>query len=227
MLAGQVACVLLDSSAQFDWPDPRPVLRPCRFRVPQVSLGQIVITARCRQGGADLGIGESAGNGGIATVPQLGHEIGSFLLDEEFHKRARVEVDDRQVQRRCSLTNGATGRRARTRLFPLAWGRSGRWGRPMTPWAARRSSVAVRLMPSNRATGTPRSVTTISSPSRARSNQWLRWVRRVVTATSISEVYSLRSHNSTLPCLVGLLDRHGVGGAADTALEVERRGREE
>src|SRR5580693_6477917 len=46
-------------------------------------------------------------------------------------------------------------------------------------------------MPSNLATGTPRSVITISSPSRARPSHSLRWARNSVTATSIPLSYTL------------------------------------
>src|SRR5450755_1214051 len=85
----------------------------------------------------------------------------------------------------------ARGRRGRGRVRPAACGRWAAAGRPITPSAARRSSVAVVVRPSSRATGTPRSVITTSSPPRARSSHSLRCARRSVTATSMPQSYTL------------------------------------
>jgi hypothetical protein len=52
-------------------------------------------------------------------------------------------------------------------------------------------------MPSRRATGTPRSVTTTSSPSLARSNHLLRCALRSLTATSIETLYISIATNCT------------------------------
>src|SRR5260221_3716869 len=84
----------------------------------------------------------------------------------------------------------ARGRRGRGRARPDARGRCAVAGRPITPSAVSRSSVAVVARPVSRATGTPRSVITTSSPLRARSSQELRCARRSVTVTSMPEVYT-------------------------------------
>jgi hypothetical protein len=89
----------------------------------------------------------------------------------------------------------AKDRRGRGRRRPDAVGRWAAAGRPITPSAARRSSVAVVVRPSSRATGTPRSVITTSSPLRARSSHSLRCALRSVTATSTLESYTLTSIN--------------------------------
>ena len=65
---------------------------------------------------------------------------------------------------------------------PTAGGRLSRFGRAIVPSWVSRTSVAVASMPRSRATGTPRSVTTISAPSRARMIQSLRCARSSVTA---------------------------------------------
>ncbi len=59
----------------------------------------------------------------------------------------------------------------------------------MTPSAVSRSSAALASIPSNRATGTPRSVTTTSCPSRTRCSHSLRFARRSLMATSTPKVY--------------------------------------
>ena len=89
----------------------------------------------------------------------------------------------------------AKGRRGRGRRRPDAVGRWAAAGRPITPSAVRRSSVAVVVRPSSRATGTPRSVITTSSPLRARSSHSLRCALSSVTATSMLESYTLTSIN--------------------------------
>lgn len=59
----------------------------------------------------------------------------------------------------------------------------------MTPSRVKRCSVEVESIPTRRATGTPLSVTTISSPDRTWTSQLLRWDRSSVIETFMIELY--------------------------------------
>ena len=61
----------------------------------------------------------------------------------------------------------------------------------MTPSAVSRSNAALASIPSSRATGTPRWVTTTSCPSRTRCSHSLRFARRSLMATSTPKAYRL------------------------------------
>lgn len=77
------------------------------------------------------------------------------------------------------------------RLRP-AMDRLGRFAGAMTPSLSSRASNAAVSIGITRAIGNPRSVTTISSPARTRSNHALRFARSVVTGTSMRELYVWR-----------------------------------
>lgn len=123
-----------------------------------------------------------SGASGIAPVPVRSGQGASVLVDDELDEAAAVEVDDGHTgQSRCALTRSATGPLARTRTAPCATGRSARRGLLRTPcWTSRSSSGAVSTG-SGRATGVPRSVTTTSSPARARSIQQDSYARKVLS----------------------------------------------
>ena len=61
----------------------------------QVVVVEIMIaigSGKCR---AYLRICQTAGQGGVATVPQISNEVAADLLNDQLHKRARVEVGER------------------------------------------------------------------------------------------------------------------------------------
>jgi hypothetical protein len=189
VLAGQVPGSSFYRRGQFDGADRGPVPLPGVFRRSELVVVQVVIADGGRQCGANLRVRQPARQRRIAPVPQLDGELSAGFADHKLYQGAGVEIDEGHRQRRWSLTMSDTGRRARGRSRPAAVGRRADTSRPITPSAASRCKVAVADMPSSRATGTPRSVTTTSSPSRTRSSQSLRCARSSVTGTSIPEVY--------------------------------------
>jgi hypothetical protein len=123
-------------------------------------------------------------------------------------------------QRRCAPTTSDTEPFACTRRRPTADGRSTRAGRLIKPCSVNCSIVVADRSPTRRATGTPRSVTTISSPARARSSQSPSCARNTVTGTSMCQLYT----DAHLECTVGLRIRSGrgcwwrrTGGGASTS----------
>jgi hypothetical protein len=174
---------------QFDRTNCRPVPLPGIFCCCQLIDFQVVIARQSGKRGANLRVCEPARQRRIAPVPQFHSEFRARFVDHEFYQGAGIEIDQRHRQRRCSLMMSDAGRPARGRSRPAAVGRRADTSRPITPSAASRCKVAVADMPSSRATGTPRSVTTTSSPRRTRSSHSLRCARSSVTGTSIPEVY--------------------------------------
>ena len=134
-----------------------------------LGFSQVVIATRRCESCADLGIGEPARQSSVARIPQRCCHVGSSLVEHEFDETARIEIDDRHLQRRCSPTISATGRFGFGRDRPPAIGRDDRAGRLITPSAVRRSRTGVESSATIRATGVPRSVMTTSLPSRAAS----------------------------------------------------------
>jgi hypothetical protein len=73
-------------------------------------------TARGRQRGASLWVGQDARRDGAGAGPELDRLIRSLLLDDQLDQRRRVEVEG---QRRCSAT------RSETEPVPFTRGRRG------------------------------------------------------------------------------------------------------
>src|SRR5580693_417543 len=224
VLAGQVPGSSFYRRGQFDGANRGPVPLPGVFRRSELVVVQVVIVDGGRQCGANLRVRQPARQRRIAPVPQLDGELSAGFADQKLYQGAGIEIDEGHRQRRWSLTMSDTGRLARGRSRPAAVGRRADTSRPITPSAASRCKVAVADMPSSRATGTPRSVTTTSSPSRTRSSQSLRCARSSVTGTSIPKVYIpgfvlLYGRGAPLP----LVDAGPGGGRVVVAGEPEQR----
>jgi hypothetical protein len=131
------------------------------------------------QGGPTLGIDEDARRCGIGTAPKLCRQLGAVLDDDELNQGRGVEVED---QARCSET------RSETKPVPFTCADRaervpcGIWTRPRRA----RASSGRSPSPLRRATGRPRRVTTISSPSSTRSKYSLRRSCNSRTPTSLS-----------------------------------------
>jgi hypothetical protein len=166
MGAGEFPRVLLDRFRQLNRSGHRPESAPVLHSGSYGRCVQPMITAGGRQRCTNFYMGKSARYGRVASPPEVGHHVAGFLLDQQFDEGAGVEVDQ-HVQSRCSDTRSDTEPRARTRVRPVEIGRSVRSGLLMTPAAVSSSSRVAVCTPTKRATGTPRSVTTISSPLRA------------------------------------------------------------
>lgn len=53
-------------------------------------------TSNAYTGGPDLGIGQAAGDGRVAPVPQLSGQPAAGLLGKQLDQRAGIEVNDGQ-----------------------------------------------------------------------------------------------------------------------------------
>jgi len=60
----------------------------------QIPLLQVVVAASGSQGRPDLGVGKTARQGSITTVPERSDEVASRFLDHQLHQCAGVEVDE-------------------------------------------------------------------------------------------------------------------------------------
>lgn len=140
------------------------------------------------EGGVHLGEREAARQYGVGTVPHLRRHIAAGLLDQQLDECTAVEEGD-QPPRRSSPTRSATGPLACTRRRPVARGRPFVDGRDTTPSRSSRSMTVAASTAISLATGTPRSVTTTSSPPRARSTQDRRFDRSSLIATSMAGLY--------------------------------------
>ena len=158
-----------DIGREFDGTHRCPKRLPLVCRSGGLGFSEVVVATRCCERCADFWIREPARQCSVARVPQHYCRVRAGLVEHQFDESARIEIDDRHLQPRCSLTVSATGRFGVGRDRPPAIGRADRAGRQMMPWAVRRSSTGVALSATIRATGVPRSVMTMSLPSRAAS----------------------------------------------------------
>ncbi len=192
----QFARTSLDLGRQFDVAHRRPERFPFSASSGRLCFGQVVVTTGCGEGCTHLGVGQSTRQRSIASVPERGGDLRPALIEHEFDESAGIEIDECHDQRRCASTMSATGRFGDGRRRPPAPGRVEEVGRLITPCSVRRSRIDVDSRATIRATGVPRSVMTISAPSRAASIHWPRCALSSVTATSIAEVYISRAHQT-------------------------------
>lgn len=92
--ASQMSGLLFDLCSQLHRPGSTPVLLPRLFGCGQIFIVEVMVTTSCRQCSAHLGIGEAAGEGGIASVPHLSSEVAAGLFDDQLHEGAGMEVDE-------------------------------------------------------------------------------------------------------------------------------------
>jgi len=95
VITRQLAGVAFDRLGELDRACRCPVLLPCPFRRPEADSVEIMVAGGGGKGTAYFGIGKPARDGGVAPVPEFGCENAPRLLDEKFHERARIEVDQR------------------------------------------------------------------------------------------------------------------------------------
>src|ERR1035438_8307189 len=81
---GQLPGVAFDGCGELDGAHRGPELFPCLLGGVQVVVAEVVVAAGCGQRGADFGVGQPAGQGGVAAVPQLGGQVAAGFLDDEF-----------------------------------------------------------------------------------------------------------------------------------------------
>lgn len=131
VLAGQLTGVDRDRLGELHWPNGRPVLLPRHLGLLlSIEFQSVIASSRC-QSSAHLAVGQPARDRGVTPVPQRRGDIGPILLDEQLHKGAAVEVDDRHDQTSAALVRDQLGHRPlRTRPGDTACGRSGRTLRP-------------------------------------------------------------------------------------------------
>src|ERR1035438_2600090 len=67
MGAGELPGVAFDGCGELDWAYCRPVLFPGVLGGVQVAGAEVVVAAGCGEGGADFGVGQAAGQGGVAA----------------------------------------------------------------------------------------------------------------------------------------------------------------
>jgi len=96
-MARQLASAAFDNGGELDGPRRRPILLPRCLGVDKVVLVEHMISRRGGEGGAYLGVRQSAREGGVTSVPELGGQIASRLVDQQLHEGARVEVDQRHL----------------------------------------------------------------------------------------------------------------------------------
>jgi hypothetical protein len=104
MGTGQLAGVVFHCCAQLDRPNGDPVMFPGLFGRFEVVLAEIVVAAGGGEGGTDFRVGQAAGQGGVAAIPEFGGQAAAALLHDELDQGAGVEVDESHGQRRWSLT---------------------------------------------------------------------------------------------------------------------------
>jgi hypothetical protein len=122
-----------DLGGQLDGTHRGPEVLPVGGGRRCLRLGQDGIAAgRCERC-ADFGIGQSTRQRGITGIPQGRSGVGPVLVEHEFDERARIEIDEGHIQRRCSPTMSATGRFGVGRGRSPATGRVDFVGRLMTP----------------------------------------------------------------------------------------------
>src|SRR4029453_10385776 len=78
------AGVLVDITGEFDWTNGLPVVLQGVNRVSCAIGSQVMVASGSGDGGADLGIGRSAGQRCITAVPQRGGEIGHYKQSQRW-----------------------------------------------------------------------------------------------------------------------------------------------
>jgi len=92
---GQLTGVPLHRHVQLDRANGGPELFPGPARGISFTFGQSVIAGRSGQRGANFRVGQPAGHWRVASVPQLGRQVGTGLFDQQFHQCTGVEVHQR------------------------------------------------------------------------------------------------------------------------------------
>lgn len=92
-LLGEVSSVTADRRRQLDRPGCAPKLGPALLCLCKPIPVEVMVPVRTSERGPNLGIGQPARYGRVATVPQRDCEFRPRLLHEQLHERAGVEVD--------------------------------------------------------------------------------------------------------------------------------------
>lgn len=121
MPIGQLAGIALDGSGELYWLGCRPERLPVVLGGPEGTSIDSVIAGRRRESGSNLWVREAARHSSVAPVPQGGSHVTAFFVDDEFHERARVEVDERHA-RSVALLDDQFRHRARRRDPTMADG---------------------------------------------------------------------------------------------------------
>src|ERR1700680_528206 len=92
---GELTGILLHGCSELDRARGGPVAFPGLLSHVEIALAEVVISGGGSKCGTHLGIGQAAGYGGVASVPQPGRKLAACLLDQQLHESAGVEVDER------------------------------------------------------------------------------------------------------------------------------------
>jgi len=95
MGSGKVAGVLFNPRGEFDWAGGGPEVLPVTLGSGELGFCQVVIAGCCSECGADFGVGQTAGQCGVAAIPQSGRQRAPCLGGEKFDEGAGIEVDER------------------------------------------------------------------------------------------------------------------------------------
>ncbi len=90
---GEISSVTADRRRQLDRPGCAPKLGPALFCLRKPIPVEVMVPVRGSERGPDLGIGQPARYGRVASVPQRNCELRPRLLNEQLHERTGVEVD--------------------------------------------------------------------------------------------------------------------------------------
>src|SRR3990172_1030941 len=134
------------------------------------------------ESGACLRIEEPGGDAAVRGVPDRLHHVRVGLFDQQLDESGRIEVRD---QRRSSITRSLTVPLA---LMGLGARPLGFFAGVIRPSATRRSNFDRDGSGTILAIGSPRSVTTITSPSFTFSSQRLRFALSSRTPTSTAHL---------------------------------------
>lgn len=97
MLAGEVAGMTLHRWCQLDRARGTPELFPALLGVLEAISVEVVVPVSGGERRSDLGVGEPARDGAIASVPECDGELRSRFVDDQLHERTCIEVDDRHL----------------------------------------------------------------------------------------------------------------------------------